>query len=183
MNGILNVSNGAIVNIQGGSLSGGGTVNGNVVMAGNMIAGTPGNPMTFNINGNYTQNATGILTALIGSTANSLLNVSGTATLLPGAQLNVVLAANFDPKNGISFTILDYGFESGEFILDDPYFNNGTQEWVIGYAGGDGDDIVLTAQASNVVTPEPCTMLMVGTVLLGMGGYAKKKRASQAHQT
>ena len=83
VNGVLNANSGAIVNIQGGSLSGGGTVNGNVVMAGNMIAGTPGNPMTFNINGNYTQNATGIFTALIGSAANSLLNVSGTATLVP----------------------------------------------------------------------------------------------------
>ncbi len=180
VNGTLTASNGAIVNSLGGSLSGGGTVNGNVVMGGNIIAGTHGNPLTFNINGNYTQNATGVFTELIGSKGNGLLNISGTAALAPGASLNVQLVGGFDPKNGTSFTIMDYGSEQGTFTISDPYFDNGKQEWVTSYAGGAGNDVVLTAEASNVVTPEPCTVLLVGTVLLGMGGYAKKKRASEA---
>ncbi len=179
VNGILDPT---VVEIESGArLSGGGTVNGNVVMGGNMIAGTRGIPMTFNINGNYTQNATGIFTELISGKGNGLLNISGTAALAPGASLNVQLVGGFDPKNGTSFTIMDYGSEQGTFTISDPYFDNGKQEWVItSYAGGDGDDVVLTAEASNVVTPEPCTVLLVGTVLLGMGGYAKKKRASGA---
>ena len=95
--------------------------------------------------------------------------------------MNVLLAGNFDPVNGTSFTILDYGSENGTFIINDPFFNNGTQEWVISsYAGGDGDDVVLTAEAAHVVIPEPCTMLLVGSALLGMGGYARKKRTSRA---
>jgi hypothetical protein len=146
-----------------------------------MIAGTHGNPITFNINGNYSQNATGIFTELIGSKDNGLLNISGTAALAPGASLNIQLVGGFDPKNGTSFTIMDYGSEKGTYTIRDPYFDKGKQQWVItSYHGGDGDDVVLTAQASNVVTPEPSTMLLVGTVLLGMGGYAKKKRASGA---
>jgi hypothetical protein len=181
VNGTLTASNGAIVNILGGSLSGGGTVNGNVVMGGTMIAGTPHNPLTFNINGNYSQNATGIFTELISSKGNGLLNISGTAALAPGALLNIQLVGGYDPKNGTSFTIMDYGSEKGTFTITDPYFDHGKQEWVVSsYAGGDGDDVVLTAEAAHVVTPEPCTMLLVGSALLGMGGYAKRKKASRA---
>ena len=178
VNGILDPT--AVEIGSGATLQGTGTIIGNVVNRGNIIAGTPGNPLTFNINGNYTQNATGIFTELIGSKGNGLLNISGTAALAPGASLNVQLLGGFDPKNGTSFTIMDYGSEKGTFTISDPYFDNGKQEWVItSYAGG-GDDVVLTAEASNVVTPEPSTVLLVGTVLLGMGGYAKKKRASGA---
>jgi hypothetical protein len=157
------------------TLQGSGIVNGNLFNRGNFIAGTAGTPLTFNINGNYTQNATGIFTELIGSKGNGLLNVSGTATLVPGASLNVQLASGFDPKNGTTFTIMDYGSEKGSFTLSDPYFDNGKQQWAVSYGAG-GDDIVLTAQATKVVTPEPGTIFLVGTALLGMVGYAKKKR-------
>ncbi len=178
VNGILDPT--AVKIGSHGTLQGSGIINGNVVMGGNIIAGTPGNPLIFNINGNYTQNATGIFTELIGNKGNGLLNVSGTAALVPGASLNVQLVGGFDPKNGTSFTIMDYGSEKGTFTIRDPYFDNGKQKWVTSYGGGGGDDVVLTAQASNVVTPEPSTILLVGTVLLGMGGYAKRKRASAA---
>jgi hypothetical protein len=159
------------------TLQGGGLVNGNVFNHGNFMAGTPGSPMTFNINGNYTQNATGIFTEMIGTKGSGLLNVSGAATLVSGASLDVQLAAGFDPKNGTTYTIMNYSSEKGTFTLTDPYFDNGKQEWRVSYGNGGGDDIFLTAEATKVVTPEPSTMLLVGTVLLGMGGYAKKKRA------
>jgi PEP-CTERM motif len=183
VNGTLTANGNAIVNILGGSLSGGGTINGNVLMAGDMIAGTPSNPMTFNINGNYTQNATGIFTEMISSKANGLLNISGTAALSPGASLNVQLVGGFDPKNGTSFTIMDYGSEKGAFTISDPSFNDGTQKWVItSYNGGDGDDVVLTAETAPVATPEPGTMLLLGSGLVALGGYAKKKRTSGTRQ-
>ena len=179
VNGILDPT--AVEIGSRGTLQGSGIINGNVFNRGNIIAGTPGNPLTFNINGNYTQNATGIFTELIGSKGNGLLNISGAATLVPGASLNVQLVGGFDPKNGTSFTIMDYGSQKGTFTISDPYFDNGKQQWVVSsYGGGGGHDVLLTAEASNVVTPEPSTMLLVGTVLLGMGGYAKKKRASAA---
>ena len=182
LNGTLTATGPAIVDIQGGMLSGGGTINGNVKMAGTMIAGMPGTPLTFLINGNYEQTGTGIYDELIGSNANGLLRVSGAAKLDPGASLDIFLLGGFDPSNGTSFTILDYGSESGAFAITDPFFNGGTQKWVISsYAGGDGDDIVLTAEANNVATtPEPATTFLLGTVLLVAAWYARKKRAEQA---
>jgi len=174
VNGILDPT--AVEIGSRGTLQGSGIINGNVVNRGNIIAGTLGNPLTFNINGNYTQNATGIFTELIGSKGNGLLNISGTATLVPGASLNVQLVGGFDPKNGTTFTIMDDGSQKGTFAISDPYFDNGKQQWVVSYGAGGGDDTLLTAEATKVVTPEPNTMLLVGTVLLGMGGYAKKKR-------
>ena len=182
VNGTLTATGPAIVDIQGGILSGGGTINGNVKMAGTMIAGMPGTPLTFLINGNYEQTGTGIYDELIGSNANGVLQVSGAAKLDPGASLDIFLLGGFDPSNGTSFTILDYGSESGTFAIADPFFNGGTQRWVISsYNGGDGDDIVLTAEANNVATtPEPANTLLLGTALLVAAWYARKKRTEQS---
>lgn len=176
VNGILDPT--AVEIGSRGTLQGSGIVNGNVFNHGNVIAGTLGNPLTFNINGNYTQNATGIFTELVGSKGNNLLNVSGTATLIPGASLNVQLVGGYDPKNGTTFTVMDYGSEKGTFTLSDPYFDNGKQQWVVSYGTGGSDNVFLTAEATKVVTPEPSTILLVGTALLGMAGYAKKRRNS-----
>ena len=182
VNGTLTATGPAIVDIQAGLLGGGGTINGSVKMAGTMFAGMPGTPLTFTINGNYEQTGTGIYDELIGSNANGLLQVSGAAKLDPGASLEIFLLGGFDPSNGTSFTILDYGSESGTFAIADPFFNGGTQKWVISsYNGGDGDDIVLTADANNVATtPEPATTLLLGTVLLVAAWYARRKRSEQA---
>jgi hypothetical protein len=182
VNGTLTPTGPAIVDIQGGILSGGGTINGSVKMAGTMIAGMPGTPLTFLINGSYEQTGTGIYDELIGSNANGLLQVSGAAKLDPGASLDIFLLGGFDPSNGTSFTILDYGSESGAFAITDPFFNGGTQKWVISsYSGGDGDDIILTAEANNVeTTPEPANTLLLGTMLLVAAWYARKKRSEQS---
>jgi len=182
VNGTLTATGPAIVDIHAGILGGGGTINGNVKMAGTMIAGMPGTPLTFLINGNYEQTSAGIYDELISSNANGLLQVSGAAKLDPGASLDIFLLGGFDPTNGTSFTILDYGSESGAFSITDPLFNDGTQKWVISsYNGGDGDDIVLTAEANNVATtPEPANALLLGTVLLVAAWYARKKRTEHA---
>jgi hypothetical protein len=182
VNGTLTATGPAIVDIHAGILGGGGTINGNVLMAGRMMAGMPGTPLTFLINGNYEQTGTGIYDELISSNANGLLQVSGAAKLDPGSSLDVFLLGGFDPSNGTSFTILDYSSESGAFAIRDPLFNGGTQKWVISsYDGGDGDDIVLTAEANNVATtPEPGNTLLLGTVLLVAAWYAQKKRSEHA---
>ena len=72
---------------------------------------------------------------------------------------------------------MDFGSLSGTFNILDPYFNSGTQEWYISsYSGGDGNDVVLTAEAARVVTPEPGTIFLVGSGLVALSGYAKKKK-------
>jgi hypothetical protein len=74
---------------------------------------------------------------------------------------------------------MDDGSERGAFTITDPYFDNGKQEWIItSYAGGDGNDVVLTAEAAPVATPEPSTLLLLSSGLIALAGYAKKKRTS-----
>ena len=74
--------NGGTLNINGGSLSGTGTINADVTNAGQVIPGGTGAAGTLTINGNYTQTATGTLDIDIGgTTAGSQydqLAVSGT---------------------------------------------------------------------------------------------------------
>jgi len=181
VNGTLTANSGAMVNIQSGLLSGKGTINGNVMMGGSIMPGSFTKPGTLTINGNYSQASTGVFNEMISGKSNGLLNVNGSAALAPGALLNIALLGGFDPKNGTSFTIMDYHSESGIFTIADPYFNHGTQEWVISsYDGGGGDDVVLTAEAARVVTPEPGTIFLVGSGLLALGGYAKKKKLARA---
>jgi hypothetical protein len=61
VNGILTATGGAIVNIQGGTLGGTGTINGNVAMGGTIMPAAPGTPGTLTIFGNYEQTENGTL--------------------------------------------------------------------------------------------------------------------------
>lgn len=167
VDGTITTYSGAILNIQGGTLSGSGTINGNVVLGGTLAPGDA--PGTLTINGTYEQTGSGVYDELISSTANGLLSVSGSVTLDAGTSLDISLLGGFDPSNGTSFDILDYGTESGTFTISDPFFDDGTQEWVItSYDGGAaGNEIVLTAEATTpVATPEPSSLALL-TIGLG----------------
>jgi hypothetical protein len=118
---------------------------------------------------------------LIGASGNGLLVVNGGVTLGSGSMLNIDLLGGFDPSNGTSFTILDYGtFNGGTFSIIGPTFNGGTQQWVItSYNGGDGDDIVLTAEAAGTVAaPEPSSLFLLSAALAALAGSLWKKRAA-----
>jgi hypothetical protein len=136
--GTLTASSG--VSIQGGSLSGPGTINADVVNAGLLNpGGTSGSTGLLTINGNYTQTATGILhIGLAGTTADSQydqLAVSGTATL--AGTLDVTLLHGFQPQNGNQFQVLTYGSQTGTFtkyrfpslsggLVFDPVYGSGS---------------------------------------------------------
>jgi hypothetical protein len=182
VNGTLAATGPAIVDIQGGFLSGHGTIDGNVFMGGTIVPGASTHPGTLTIDGNYEQGGGAVYEELISRKSNGLLDISGLAKLETDALLTIALEGGFDPSNGTSFTILDYGSESGAFAITDPFFNGGTQKWVISsYSGGDGDDIILTAEANNVeTTPEPANTLLLGTMLLVAAWYARKKRTEQS---
>jgi hypothetical protein len=182
VDGTMSVSSGELV--ANGTVLGTGTINGDITLTGGtIIAGMPGTPGTLTINGSYAQTGTSVYDELISSnTTNGLLDVSGLATLDPSSLLNITLLGGFDPS-GKSFTIVDYGsFNGGTFSITDPTFNGGTQQWVISsYNGGDGDDIVLTAEAASPApTPEPGTLILLGTGLLGVCGYLSRKRTAPA---
>jgi hypothetical protein len=114
------------------------------------------------------------------NTANGVLKVSGAATLGSGGTLLVSLLGGFNPAIGTSFTILDYGSESGTFQIADPTFNNGTERWVItSYDGGGGDDIVLTAEKNMTPTPEPPSALLLATGIALAGIFTKYRNAAK----
>ena len=106
------------MNIQGGSLSGFGTITGNVSNAGQV---TPGlSPDILNIVGNYTQASTGELNVEVGGltagTGFDQLNITGNAAL--GGTLSVSLIGGFSPIPGNTFEIMTFSSRTGDFTAE-----------------------------------------------------------------
>lgn len=164
VNGTLTATGSAIVNIQGGTLGGTGTINGYVAMAGTITPGEPGTPGTLTIFGNYEQ--TGTLEELMSPLSQSFLNVSGNVTLDPGAFLDITLLNGFDPL-GQTFDIMDYNALTGQF-------SNGSSFWDDGYLWDithGQSEIDVTA----VSTPEPSSLLLLFIGLAALAFYAHRK--------
>jgi hypothetical protein len=132
--GTLQVASGSVVSIAAGKtmtisntgkVKGSGTITGSVVNHVGTVA--PGlSPGSLSINGNYTQNALGILEIEIASlTSFDRLLVNGTASL--GGTLAVSLS--YSPTYGSTFDILDWTTRSGTFAtLQLPALSGGL-EW------------------------------------------------------
>jgi RHS repeat-associated protein len=103
------------VSLQGGTLSGAGTLNADVANAGQVMPGPSLGILT--VNGNYAQSSTGTLDTEVGGTTPgtgySQFAVSGTATL--GGTLNVTLVNGFGPSSGQVFQIITFASASGSF--------------------------------------------------------------------
>jgi hypothetical protein len=103
------------VEIQGGSLSGHGTINASVTSSGQVSPGSPTGILA--INGDYTQTSSGILNVALGGltpgTKYDQLVTSGHATL--DGTLDITLINGFTPSAGDVFTILTYSAFSGQF--------------------------------------------------------------------
>jgi hypothetical protein len=111
--GALSVAGPNSIDIEGGTLSGSGTIAGKVV---NNATVKPGaSPGMISITGNYVQGPSGVLNMeIVGPTPGtgySQLNISGTATL--NGTLNIALG--FTPFFGETFVILTYASETGSF--------------------------------------------------------------------
>jgi autotransporter-associated beta strand protein len=119
---------GDVMVASGGMLRGHGTIDGNVTNAGTVFPG--GSIGTLTVNGNFTQEASGILNIEVAGTGSDQLNVTGTATLAGGLSIQVDPSFVFGSK----ITILSAaGGVNGSFsslssnsplvtseILDDP---------------------------------------------------------------
>ncbi len=115
--GALSATTSPGVTIQGGTLSGSGTVNAAVSNAGVVSPGatTPGR---ITINGAYTQTSAGSLNVKIaGRTTAGVdydqLAISGTATL--GGAINVTVMNGFMPQPGDQYQIMTFASSSGDF--------------------------------------------------------------------
>lgn len=158
VDGVLTATGGAIVDIQGGSLSGSGTISGNVVVAGILQPGDA--PGTLTIDGNYEQTDTGIFDELLSPQSQSLLDVTGDIELDPGTSLEISLLDGFDPL-GQTFDIMDFASLTGEFSNGSSFWDD-SYLWSIAY---EQNQIDITATQA----PEPSSVLLL---LMGIGMMA-----------
>jgi hypothetical protein len=139
---------GGIADIQAGSLSGLGTVEGSLQQAGQLNPGT--SPGILTNDGDTTQ--TGVLNIEIGGiapgTEHDQLIVTGNVNL--GGTLNVTLVGSFFPATGDSFRIVDNtgaAAIAGTFtnLTEGAILTVGAAKLHVSYVGGSGNDVVLTA--------------------------------------
>lgn len=162
------------VNINGGTLSGTGTIQGNVTIGANGILSPGDAPGTIHIAGPLTLDGT-LAEAIDSISSFDVTDIAGGLTLGSNSVLDIMLGSGFDPTVGTSFTIMDVGSLNGTFgsILNDS-FNNGAEDWTVAY---NSNDIVLTAAARRP-TPEPASLFLFGTGLLGMAWALRRRRAA-----
>jgi fibronectin-binding autotransporter adhesin len=119
VNGTLTVGSSGAVDITGGTLFGdAGTINGNVSVTGSSLV-DPGDGIggigDIKVADNYTQASSASLDIDLGGTAaNTLydvLDITGAASL--NGTLNVDLVNGYTPKVNASFTILNFGSDTG----------------------------------------------------------------------
>lgn len=113
--GAIEAAGGEIVIDEGSTLSGSGSLTGDLVNAGCVSPGE--SPAILTIDGDYTQLSTGTLEIELGGTTAGTgydqLAVTGSAIL--GGTLRVILLPGFEPQAGQVFDIITYGTGTYEF--------------------------------------------------------------------
>jgi uncharacterized repeat protein (TIGR01451 family) len=142
--GTTDVSSGATLKnssalaINGGSLTGSGTIDGSVINSAIVAPGT--SPGALTVTGSYTQTAAGALNIELGGTTPGTqydqLNVTGAVTL--DGTLNVSAINSFVPATGDVFQILGFGSRSGDFAVKN------------GLSLGGGTNLIATYGANNL---------------------------------
>ena len=123
--GTISTSVATVLDIQGGILTGSGTILNNVRNGGALNTGQ--SPGKLSITGTYTQTATGVLNievaGLVAGSEHDQLAVGG-ATSLAGT-LNATTIAPYDPNDTDVFTVMTYPSVSGDFTTKNLSFGPG----------------------------------------------------------
>lgn len=159
------------INIQGGTLSGTGIVNGNVTMAGTMMPGDPTGGFT--INGNYSQTSTGTLAEQVGwinGSNASLLRVNGVVTL--DGTLALTLLNGFDPTAGNSFILMTFFSDHGSFNTITGLNLGNNLFFDVFY---DPHDVRVVVESQSVATPEPNSALLLVVSSIAILAISRKR--------
>jgi fibronectin-binding autotransporter adhesin len=153
------------------SLANGGVISG---AAGTFIG--VGDP-SFTATKGYQQLADGTLDELISGTLSfGAISVVGPASL--DGTLDVTLEDGFIPTVGDQFAFLDFtpGELTGTFAgLFGQTFDNGLEKWDLSYNNSSGDVILTAVANTTATTPEPGSLLLFGTGLLGLAALLRKR--------
>jgi hypothetical protein len=104
---------GGLVDVEGGTLAGQGTINGSLRNASEVDLSVTGG--TLLVRGDYPQTASGLLQVAVAAGSAGPLAVTGNAVL--GGSLNVSLLGGFVPTAGQTFDFLTFGSTSGSFAI------------------------------------------------------------------
>ena len=163
------------LNIQGGSLTGNGTINGEVKIASPTGTGlvSPGlSAGSLNITGNYTQGSGGDLKIEIGGNTTDKydnLTIGGIASF--AGSLTVELIDGFTPAAGNSFTIMTFASKTGSFATTNlPVLSSGLKWNVV------PSDTNVILSVSKIATP--------GVVMTwGKNTYSQLGNGNTTHST
>lgn len=170
----LLVAMGHTVRIDGGTLQGFGTVNGNLTNGGIVHPGD--GPGILTVKGNYVQTTAGHFAVdILGASAGSgfsQLDLSGTATL--SGTLDISLLNGFVPLDGETFAVLNSGGLSGVFTTVNGSSQNGVTFDVLYNPTSNPNAVVLLAHVRSV--PEPASLAMMGIGSIWAAAWTRRRR-------
>ena len=161
-----------VANIQGGLVSGTGTIVGDVNNTGGTVG--PGNsPGTLNINGDYMQAAAATLAIEIaGLFSFDLLDITGDATI--DGTISVSLLGGYAPTIGDTFRILVTNSLNGTFNTNLLPTSSGIPIFDVVY----GADFIELTTVANSAVPLPAAVWFLLSGLAGLGVFSRKKKTA-----
>jgi len=179
VNGVLGAN---LVEIAGGILGGDGLIDANVqidsngtISPGAMIAGDPADMTIF---GGLTMDGTFLENIADEPNTGNFDNIDVNGSVNIDGLLNVNLLGTFVPTGGEQYLILEWSGATGDenLTIVDPNFGDGltwSLDWVSTNGGG---ELFLVASQENNSTPEPGTMLLLGTGIASLLAARRKRK-------